>query len=146
MTILYIVGNGFDRHHGMATRYQHFAGFLEQRHPQISTLLDEYLPTCEGDDFWNYFEERLAEFDAETLVENSEQFIVPYGAEDWSDAYHHDYGYELDKVVCGLSEDLLEAFAQWVHQIEVPRYLDATLKARIDPRCRFISFNYTDTL
>lgn len=146
MTVLYIVGNGFDRHHGMATRYQDFGRFLKQHNRRVSKLLDEYLPTHEGDDFWNHFEARLADFDAETLVENFEQFIVSYGADDWSDANHHDYGYEVDKVVSSLSEDLSEAFTQWVHQIEVPRYLDARLKARVDPRCRFISFNYTDTL
>lgn len=146
MTLLYIIGNGFDRHHRMATSYQDFGSFLKQHYRQITDLLDEYLPTHEGDDFWNHFEERLADFDAETLIENPEQFIVSYGADDWSDAYHHDYAYEVDKVVRGVSEELLKAFTQWVRQIEIPHHLDAVLRARVDPRCRFISFNYTDTL
>jgi len=147
MTILYVIGNGFDLHHGMATGYKHFGAFLKRDHSELRDLLDEYFVTDDEDWFWGHFEERLADFDADTLVDNSEQFIVPYSADDWSDAYHHDYAYELDRVVGALSEGLLAAFAQWIRQIAIPT--PASLMspmARIDPTARFINFNYTNTL
>lgn len=147
MTTLYIVGNGFDLHHGMATAYSHFGAFLKRDHRELRELLDEYFATDDEDWFWGHFEERLADFDADTLVENSEQFIVSYGADDWSDAYHHDYAYELERVVGALSQGLLAALAQWIRQIVIPAPATLTASmARIDRSARFINFNYTNTL
>lgn len=147
MTVLYIIGNGFDLHHGIPTAYKHFGSFLRKHYRQISAVLDEYLPTYVGEDFWSHFEEHLADFDAETLVENSEQFIASYGADDWRDADHHRYAQQLDMIVETLSRELLDAFTVWVRQIQVPAQMPSTTRrARIDPGCRFISFNYTDTL
>lgn len=147
MSTLYVIGNGFDRHHQMATSYWDFRKHLQLHHNDIYDLLNDYFPTYDEDDFWSHFEERLANFDAETLVENSEHLIVPYGAEDWSDSYHHDYAYELENVVKALSKDLLAAFTQWVRQLTIPSWDSLTVKrARIDPAARFINFNYTPTL
>lgn len=146
MTILYVVGNGFDRHHKMATSYVDFGEFLSRNQREVRTLLDDYFPTYD-EHFWHHFEEELAHFDVEMLVQNLEHFIVPYSADDWSDAYHHDYEYELDRVVEGLSEGLLSAFTEWVGQIALPSpYSLAVPQARIDPTARFINFNYTRTL
>jgi hypothetical protein len=81
------------------------------------------------------------------LVENSEHLIVSYGAEDWSDSYHHDYAYELEKVVEALSEGLLAAFNEWVRTIVIPPTNSVAVpRARIDLTARFINFNYTSTL
>lgn len=146
MALLYVIGNGFDLHHGMATSYKGFRDYLKYHHSDIYRSLEEYLPAYD-DDFWSHFEERLADFDAEALVENSEHLIVPYGAEDWSDSYHHDYAYELEKVVEALSENLLAAFTKWIGQIAVPSLDDLLVpRARIDPAARYINFNYTPTL
>lgn len=146
MAVLYVVGNGFDLHHQMETSYRHFREYLQQHHGDLYRLLDEYFPTYD-DDFWSHFEEQLANFDAETLVENSEHLIVSYGAEDWSDSYHHDYAYELEKVVEALSKGLLAAFTEWVSQIAIPSPDSLEVeRARIDPTARFINFNYTPTL
>ena len=146
MTALYIIGNGFDRHHGMATDYRKFGDYLRKTDRELSGFLDEYLPVYE-DDFWWHFEAHLASFDADTLIENSEQFIVPYSADDWSDAFHHDYAYELERVVGALSEGLLKAFSAWIKRVAIPSPASLTApKARIDPSARFINFNYTETL
>jgi hypothetical protein len=36
-------------------------------------------------DFWAEFEEQLASFDSDTLIEDASDFLVTYAAEDWSD-------------------------------------------------------------
>jgi hypothetical protein len=144
MTILYVIGNGFDRHHKMATSYVDFGEFLSCKHREVRRLVDNYFATYD-EYFWHHFEEELAHFDVEMLVQDLEHFIVPYSADDWSDAYHHDYEYELDRAVEGLSKGLLTAFTDWVGQIALPDGL-AVPQARIDPAARFINFNYTRTL
>ncbi len=147
MTTLYVIGNGFDLHHGMKTRYADFGAFLKSDHCELYRLLEDYFPMDDADDFWGHFEERLADFDADTLVDNSEHLIVPYGADDWSDAYHHDYAFELDQVVEALSVQLLKAFAEWIRRIGIPVPSALTVPpARIDQSARFINFNYTATL
>lgn len=146
MTILYVIGNGFDLHHRMATSYWHFGEFLSRQYQDLREVMDEYFQTDE-DDFWGCFEENLASFDADTLESNFEDSIVSYAAEDWSDAFHHDYAFHLDRVVRALSEDLLVAFQSWIRQIEMPQLSDlAGQVLNIDQSAKFLSFNYTNTL
>jgi hypothetical protein len=146
MTILYVIGNGFDLHHRMATRYRNFGEFLRCNYAELREVVDDYFPDDEGD-FWSRFEENLASLDADTLESEFEGLVVPYGAEDWSDAFHHDYAYELDRVVRALSEDLLDAFGEWIRSIEIPaRASVSELLLEIDPAAKFFSFNYTNTL
>ncbi len=146
MSLLYIVGNGFDLHHGMQTSYWHFGEFLKQHHRALRMLMDEYFPTYESF-FWSNLEEGLAHFDAATLVDNSEHYLVSYAAEDWSDAFHHDFQWELDRITRAVSEELLKAFSEWVQTISIPTRKGLNVApVRINPNARFINFNYTNTL
>ncbi len=36
MHSLFILGNGFDLHHGLPTRYTDFMAFMKQRHPKVA--------------------------------------------------------------------------------------------------------------
>jgi hypothetical protein len=45
MAKLFIVGNGFDRHHGMSTAYTNFADHLARANSELLDLIDEYFPT-----------------------------------------------------------------------------------------------------
>ena len=42
MATLYVIRNGFDLHHGMATSHKHFGEFLKRDHPELRDLMDEY--------------------------------------------------------------------------------------------------------
>ncbi|MBX3489802.1 AbiH family protein [Parvibaculum sp.] len=45
MTTLYVIGTGFDLHHGMATGYKHIGEFLKRNHRELYNLL----PNRRGD-------------------------------------------------------------------------------------------------
>ncbi len=144
--ILYIIGNGFDRHHGLRSAYSHFGEYLAERDHETFQYLEEYLH-CDEQDFWSTFENNLAQLNSQALLEFASESLVGYGAENWSDAFHHDYQYEIDLVVRALSTKLLTRFTEWINQIEVP--LVAGLKGKLlslDPSGRFLNFNYTSTL
>src|SRR3954454_534840 len=94
---LFIIGNGFDLHHGIPSRYSDFGKYLASADPSILRLIREYLFVDE--DFWNCFETRLATFDSDNVIQYAEQFLVPYSADEWRDAYHHDFEYEIQQVV-----------------------------------------------
>ena len=117
MNTLYVIGNGFDRHHGVPSSYADFGAFLKAHDPRTYDLLGEYFNTV--DEFWWHFEARLADFDAAALVENASSFLAPYGADDWKDSAHHDYQFELDRVVEALSRGLKSQFATWIDRKSV---------------------------
>lgn len=144
MERLYVIGNGFDLHHGIPSSYFSFGRYVERLDKNCFNMVREYLAFDE--DFWNFFEERLATFDEDQVIDHAEQFLVSYGAEDWSDAYHHDYEYEIQQVVGSLSETLRRHFADWIRGLPIPAPGTFVPVRSIDPHSRFINFNYTPTL
>lgn len=143
---LYIIGNGFDLHHGIKSKYKNFAEYLCESNHEIYKYLIEYLH-ADNDDFWFKFEENLAYLDSDSLLETASNYLVGYGADDWSDANHHDYQYEIDQAVSSLSTKLFASFKDWVCQIVIPASSEVAEKILcIDEDALFISFNYTSTL
>lgn len=141
---LCIIGNGFDRFHGIASDYRDFAHYLAGVDRRTFQLVDRYFSVDE--DFWGGFEARLADFDADHVMEDASGFLMSYGADDWSDSGHHDYEYEIDQVVTGLTRTLYDHFRDWVRALPIPRRGAAPFVRVIDPQARFLSFNYTPTL
>ena len=117
-TSLYIVGNGFDIHHGIPSRYCDFGLFLKKVDLSTYREVERYF-TVDGD-FWNEFEAHLADLDVYALIEYAGNFLVPYGAEDWSDSGHHDYQYEIDRVVEAISTTMNKHFAAWIRELPIP--------------------------
>lgn len=141
---LFIIGNGFDLHHGIPSRYSDFGAYVEAADPTVARLINDYLFV--DDNFWNCFEERLATFDSDLVIDHAEQFLMPYGAEDWSDAYHHDFEYEIGEVVRGLSSTMRSRFAEWIRMLPTPVPGEVPIVHCIDRAATFLTFNYTPTL
>lgn len=140
---LFIIGNGFDLHHNIASRYSDFASFLERRDRATFDIAKEYM--VPEQDLWSCLEERLAEVDVDQIEEYASNFLVSYGADDWSDAYHHDYEYEIEQICAAISRKLRSHFADWVRQIVIPPRAVSPVQC-IDPKSLFLNFNYTSTL
>ncbi len=142
---LYIIGNGFDLHHGVESRYADFGKYLKRNDPDTYEAVDKYFYIDES--FWNEFEARLADFDAATAVEDASDYLMPYGAENWSDAGHHDYEYELNRIISKVSGTLRTRFADWIRQLRVPSLAQSGVAPLpIDRSGVFLNFNNTDTL
>lgn len=141
---LYIIGNGFDIRHGLPTRYKHFKSYVAKNDKELYDAIEEYIPA--GDE-WNELESALGEIDYELILQNSEMFLVTYNTEDWSDAYHHDYQYEVDKITRMLSARLKEQFADWVKGINIADAYNSEQYIPPIPReSLYFSFNYTNIL
>jgi hypothetical protein len=142
---LYIIGNGFDLHHGIPSSYSQFGAFLKRRDPETASLVETYFATDK--DFWFEFESRLADFDAHSLIEQASDFLVSYAAEEWKDSYHHDYTDEINDVVIALSKTLQGRFAEWVRQIPIPDPSElGSLALTVVPTAAYLNFNYTASL
>lgn len=103
-----------------------------------------YLPA--GDE-WGDLELALASLDVDNIISDLEHFMPSYGADDWSDAGHHDFQYEVERVAECLSTTLKRRFADWIRQVLIPTPATARKLLRtVDPNARFLNFNYTQTL
>nr|WP_282563894.1 bacteriophage abortive infection AbiH family protein [Providencia alcalifaciens] len=141
---LYIIGNGFDIRHGLPTGYKHFKSYVAKNDQELYDSIEEYIPA--GDE-WNELESALGEIDYELILQNSEMFLASYNTDDWSDAYHHDYQYEVDKITRMLSARLKKQFADWVKGINIADAYNSEQYIPPIPReSLYFSFNYTNTL
>ncbi|MEX9649285.1 bacteriophage abortive infection AbiH family protein [Providencia rettgeri] len=140
---LYIIGNGFDIRHGLPTGYKHFKSYVAKNDQELYDSIEEYIPA--GDE-WNELESALGEIDYELILQNSEMFLASYNTDDWSDAYHHDYQYEVDKITRMLSARLKKQFADWVKGINIADADNSEQSPPIPRESLYFSFNYTNTL
>jgi len=140
---LYIIGNGFDIQHGMKSRYWDFKEYLDDK--KEVDLIDKLEGYFDSDALWSDFEETLAYLDTEQIIDECMNYLHSYGAEDWSDAYHHDYQYEVQQRINLITETLKQLFTKWVLNLTLPNTATENMVV-VDKNAIFINFNYTDTL
>lgn len=139
-TPLYIIGNGFDLHHGMKTGYFDFKLFIQENYRECFDAVEEFLSI---ETSWSDFEEALGYLDVDHLIDYASNSLLAYSSDDWSDSAHHDYQYELNEKVKLLSHDLHEYFCEWLTTIEVKSNCPLLT---IQNNAYFLTFNYTDAL
>lgn len=143
-TKLYVIGNGFDLWHGIPSSYAQFKEYVRRHDGDLFDAVDSYLPA--GED-WSDLESALADVDVDRIIDDLGHFMQSYSAEDWSDAGHHDFQYEVDQVVQCLSTELRVWFGKWIRSLELPTPSTATRRLNgIDANAVFLTFNYTLTL
>lgn len=139
---LIIVGNGFDLFHGINFRYYDFKSFVyENASKDFIESIEKYIPT---EELWYQFEEALGNLEYEELLEYHRDSLVSYGADNWSDAYHHEYQYFVDSDLAS-AKNIPQYLNKWINSIDTD--VDRRLKRNyLSPNSLYLSFNYTDTL
>lgn len=141
---LYLIGNGFDLYHGMKTSYSDFCSFVKGEDSDVHRRVERFLSVEEN---WSDLEEALSTLDIDDVVEDANQFLMTYGADEWSDSGHHDYQYEIEQTVKAISRRLLDLLIQWIGKVTLP--LPAEIKdveLSLDKYSKVLNFNYTLTL
>jgi hypothetical protein len=69
MNKLYIIGNGFDLHHGLLTSYSDFEQYLKVNDVRLLDNLNKYYFLNNSKSLWSHFEENLANLDKEGLLD-----------------------------------------------------------------------------
>ncbi|PHV09724.1 bacteriophage abortive infection AbiH family protein [Chitinimonas sp. BJB300] len=141
---LYIIGNGFDLWHRIPSSYKQFKEYVRSCDERMFDAVDRYLRA--GED-WSDLESALAGIDVDVIIDDLSGSMVSYGADDWSDAYHHDFQYEVNNVVQRLSSELRVRFGAWIRTLAIPTPSSAATRLKeIDSDAVFLSFNYSSTL
>lgn len=142
--ILYIIGNGFDRHHDVASGYNFFRDWLEKHNRELFRV---YSSVCDYDGLWSDFETGMAYINRDFFI-NAGAIALPDPKKDLDDYSMADFclagDFARDTVERFLSE-LRYAFHDWIRSVKAPLSYESK-KLMVDTEARFFTFNYTDFL
>lgn len=142
--VLYIIGNGFDRQHGVASGYDSFRDWLQRNNYELFSI---YSAVCEYDGLWSDFEKGMAYINRDYFIEAG-ALGLPDSKKDPDDYSMADYMLAGDFTM-GMVEELLQnlrfSFHNWIKSVRAPKSYGSK-KLMIDTEARFFTFNYTDFL
>ena len=155
MKHLYIIGNGFDLHTGLATRYADFQRWLENNYPFIYENMQAVYDI--DAEWWNDFEVQLGNLDINKFVSKFTPPAKPIDEiiaeakrkRDFEQRYNIPPSLHFDsycaKRLKGLLDVLQYCFEKWVdncqRSITNPKYIHIEKEDSF-----FVNFNYTDVL
>ena len=143
---LYVIGNGFDLHHGVKSSYHCYMEWLKENHKDdYQNIIDFYGNEAEEYEWWNEFETNLGYFDIREKVENwaflnqpndkqLEDMKIDVMAGAW------DAQTEID----GIMSILKDSFHEWIDSLKPA--LSANKIVIDSQNAYFINFNYSLTL
>lgn len=140
---LYVIGNGFDIHHGIESKYWDFEKWVKKTYKDSSLigLMDTFFSN--NREFWGDIENALGEYDEEEITD----FCEPNNPEDFK--YDHP-GQWQDGVEGGISwvfgqtmEQFRSVFEEWVRSIDIS---GVEIDLYIPQTAKYLTFNYTETL
>ncbi|WP_223594994.1 bacteriophage abortive infection AbiH family protein [Neobacillus bataviensis] len=146
MKRLFIIGNGFDLHHGMKTRYWDFRNYLLETGKEIVRTMEMF--NMFQEDLWSDFEANLANIDVQLMFDYYSDSLVSYADDNWSDRYHHEFQYFIDQDTWHMSYGLISQFVKWICSIDLPtKMCDGIAKYCAEVKdSHYLNFNYTPTL
>ena len=144
MKHLYIIGNGFDLHHGIPSSYQNYRYWLEENHSEVLVLIDEYYdyPSI---DWWGNFEENLGEKDIREYAVNVARENYPdFTSDEFRDRDYHASEIVADDESLRVCSYIIDTFGEWIESLP---NANSACKVWVEEReVFFINFNYTLTL
>lgn len=142
---LYLIGNGFDIHHGINSRYIDFHNWLAKVNPDLMYQIKEIYDICDNDDiWWSDFENGLAlldvvQFSGQIAYENDPYSSLELSAEIW-----HQAAIEVELKLGRIFYELRSCFQEWIIQL-IPPMPERKISLKTQDSV-FINFNYTKTL
>lgn len=144
MKQLYLIGNGFDIHHDIPSRYSNYRGWLEEHDVELIENLRNYYDV-DSQEWWNQFELELGHPDMADYIDNTALENEPnFGSDDFHDSDYHTGQIVAEDEIGSLITSIKGTFTEWVGSLPEPN-VDKRIKLDVDDAF-FISFNYTDTL
>lgn len=145
---LYIIGNGFDLHHGMKTNYSCFHSWLKVNgYISVLNLLSQIISNEGKQVLWSNFEKALGKYKIESVSSwgfcNARIGVFEEVELMSASLKNARFIVTPEPVVCMDIFTLInDAFSKWINSIEIVGYSDVEL----DKDACFLNFNYTSTL
>ena len=162
---LVVIGNGFDRFHGVESAYCHFKNYLrcyekepvpifgclaydihdvskadKERH-EFCDKLEQFIDSSK---LWSNFEEALSWLDADEIREYHGDELKSYGDDNWKDSFHHDYQWHIENDL-SFARQIPSYLKEWILTLDtsVARKFVVDI---INNHNLYLNFNYTDVL
>lgn len=144
--ILYVIGNGFDLHHGVKSSYHCYMEWLKENHKDdYQKIIDFYGNKAKEYEWWNEFETNLGYFDIREKVENWAFLNQP------NDKQLEDMkidvmrgAWDAQAEIGGIMSILKDSFHEWIDSLKPA--LSANKIVIDSQNAYFINFNYSLTL
>ncbi|MDR2084654.1 MAG: bacteriophage abortive infection AbiH family protein [Bacteroidales bacterium] len=136
---LYVIGNGFDLHHGLRTQYSDFQAYLKKQNPSLLYLLD----SCFSVDLWSDFESNLSKLDIAEIFADNEDLLPDDNSDRDGDKYV--FIDKMEQIKNNLTVGLRDELRNWILALDYPSDIDR-IKLNLDTNATFLTFNYSDTL
>lgn len=141
---LYFIGNGFDIHHGIPSRYSDFLEWLIENDSDIPERIGSIYGWADKE-WWSDFENNLGEFEIEEFTKTIYVEHAPdYGSDKFREADRYEAEIAIEDKLGKLYNDIRKSFKKWVLHFpnaEVNKKIELNLQ-----NAYFVNFNYTDTL
>lgn len=144
MKQLYIIGNGFDIHHGIPSQYSNYCKWLGENDANLIERLRNFY-NVDDKKWWSQFELELGYPDMSEYIEEVAFENQPdYGSDSFRDRDYHAGQIAAEDEIGALITDIKGTFKDWISSLPSP--IDDK-KIKIDRNdAFFINFNYTNTL
>jgi len=142
--LLYIIGNGFDIHHDIESRYNNFMKFVD-RNQQLSIIANDYLFESEKD--WKDFEKTLGLINPNGIYKNEEDENLDFKNEDFDERDIHRFNDIISYNLELLNDQFNIEFRNWIKNVYIPSRVECDeILLQINQKAKFLTFNYTNTL
>lgn len=147
---LIIVGNGFDRGHGLPTTYWHFRIYLENIYPEFLSLFENHYDIYPRTDekvkreiLWNELETNLANIDEDKIIDKAASIDIDLesGEVGIEDTLYYFFSNEYSYIRL-----LAKYLNQWVRTIRIRDIQPKTTAINKRNDALYITFNYTAVL
>ena len=144
MKNLYIIGNGFDCHHGINSSYSAYRQWLEENEPELYERLREFY-YVDDDEWWWQFEVNLGEIELATYIQYTASENQPdLASDEFRDRDYYAGSYQAESEIGDLVNDIKDTFKAWINSLS---RADGSKKIKLTRGDdHFINFNYTSTL
>lgn len=144
MKNLYIIGNGFDCHHGINSSYSAYREWLKENNSELYEKLSDFYAT-EDDEWWWEFELNLGEINLIDYISLTSLVNQPdFASDEFRDRDYHAGSYQAENDIGGLVSDIKGTFKEWIESLSQANGDKKIELIRDD--CFFVTFNYTHTL
>ena len=141
---LYIIGNGFDIHHGIKSRFSDYREWQENNNPDLYSKLVELYEDASAGEWWNDFENHLADFNIlEYAYRLGFENQPDFASDDFRESDRYVAQLKAEKTFSLLSEEIRDSLYKWISQLSMPE--ETRIKIDHDDSF-FLTFNYTHTL
>lgn len=155
---IYIIGNGFDMHHGYKSGFADYGNWLKENHKDIYYSFESEwfdIPDCEDENgrrnsdwynWWSSFEKRMGEITLRRYIENTAYIAFAEAADTEERRAYHIYAGEriADNDFSRLINQIKGTFREWIQTLH-PGIGFKKLPIKTE-EAFFINFNYTPTL